>query len=79
MSQTLDHEAVSEGGEHVAHAGPSAHGETSRPLGVFFRCLAKRRHRNVTIVATARKLVTIAFLVLKHQEPYRYARPELMR
>ena len=49
------------------------------PLGVFFRRLAKRRNRNVAIVATARKLVTIAFLMLKHQEPYRYAKPELMR
>jgi hypothetical protein len=41
--------------------------------------LAKRRNRNVAIVATARKLVTIAFLMLKHQEPYRYAKPDLMR
>lgn len=49
------------------------------PLGVFFRRLAKRRNRNVAIVATARKLVTVAFLMLKHNEPYRYAKPELMR
>lgn len=49
------------------------------PLGVFFRRLAKRRNRNVAIVATARKLVTVAFLMLKHQEPHRYAKPELMR
>jgi hypothetical protein len=27
-------------------------------------------------VATARKLVTIAFLMLRNNEPYRYARPE---
>jgi hypothetical protein len=49
------------------------------PLGAFFRRLVKRKHRGVAITAVARKLVTIAFLMLKHNEPYRYARPELMR
>lgn len=49
------------------------------PLGAFFRRLAKRKNRNVAITALARKLVTIAFLMLKNNEPYRYARPELMR
>jgi transposase len=62
---------LTQGVQHMArHPGP---------LGVFFRRLAKRRNRNVAIVATARKLVTIAFLMLKHNEPYRYAKPELMR
>lgn len=57
--------------QHVArHAGP---------LGAFFRRLAKRKNRNVAIPAAARKLVTVAFLMLKHNEPYRYARPDLMR
>ncbi len=46
------------------------------PLGAFYRRLKKRKARNVAIVATARKLVTIAFLMLKNNEPYRYARPE---
>lgn len=48
------------------------------PLGAFYRRLVnvKRKARNVAIVATARKLVTIAFLMLKNNEPYRYARPE---
>ena len=46
---------------------------------MFFRRLAKRKNRNVAITAVARKLVTVAFLMLKHNEPYRYARPELMR
>ena len=46
------------------------------PLGVFFRRLARRKGRNVAVTATARKLVTIAFLMLKHNEPYRYALPE---
>ena len=46
------------------------------PLGSFYRRLKKRKARNVAIVATARKLVTIAFLMLKNNEPYRYARPE---
>jgi transposase len=62
---------LTQGVQHLArHPGP---------LGVFFRRLAKRRNRNVAIVAAARKLVTIAFLMLKHNEPYRYAKPELMR
>jgi hypothetical protein len=45
------------------------------PLGNFFRRLAKRKNRNVAVVATARKLVTIAFHMLKNNEPYRYAVP----
>jgi hypothetical protein len=49
------------------------------PLGAFFRRLNKRKTRNVAIVATARKLVTIAFLMLKNNEPYRYAQPERVR
>lgn len=49
------------------------------PLGAFFRRLTKRKNRNVAITATARKLVVVAYLMLKSNEPYRYARPELMR
>jgi transposase len=49
------------------------------PLGAFFRRLKKRKTRNVAIVATARKLVTIAYLMLKNKEPYRYAQPERVR
>jgi transposase len=45
------------------------------PLGVFFRRLAKKKNRNVAVVATARKLVTIAWHVLTRGEPYRYALP----
>jgi hypothetical protein len=29
-------------------------------------------------MALVRKLATVAYLMLKHNEPYRYARPELM-
>ena len=36
------------------------------PLGVFFRRIQKRKNYNVAAVATARKLVTIAFLMLKN-------------
>jgi transposase len=51
--------------QHVAkHPGP---------LGVFFRRLAKRKCRNVAVVATARKLVVIAWHLLTKNEPYRYA------
>jgi hypothetical protein len=49
------------------------------PLGAFYRRLRKRKARNVAVVATARKLVTVAFLMLKNNEPYRYARPERVR
>lgn len=53
--------------QHVAsHPGP---------LGVFFRRLAKKKSRNVAVVATARKLVVIAWHMLTHSEPYRYALP----
>jgi transposase len=45
------------------------------PLGVFFRRLMKRKNRNLAVVATARKLVVIAWLMLKNNEPYRYALP----
>jgi len=41
--------------------------------------LTKRKNRSVAITALARKLFTIAYLMLKNNEPYRYARPELMR
>ena len=33
----------------------------------------------MAITAVARKLVTVAFLMLKNNEPYRYARPERIR
>jgi transposase len=46
------------------------------PLGAFFRRVAKRRGYNVAIVATARKLVVIAWHMLKANEPYRYAQPK---
>lgn len=45
------------------------------PLGVFFRRLAQKKTRNVAVVATARKLVTIAWHMLRNNEPYRYAAP----
>lgn len=45
------------------------------PLGVFFRRLARKKNRNVAVVATARKLVAIAWHMLKNNEPYRYAVP----
>jgi transposase len=46
------------------------------PLGTFFRRVAKRRGYNVAVVATARKLVVIAWHMLKANEPYRYAQPQ---
>jgi hypothetical protein len=45
------------------------------PLGHFFRRLMKKKTRNVAVVAAARKLAMIAWLMLKSNEPYRYAIP----
>jgi transposase len=45
------------------------------PLGVFFRRLAQKKNHNVAVVATARKLVVIAWHMLTKKEPYRYAQP----
>jgi len=47
------------------------------PLGAFYRRLVRRKPRQVAIMALARKLVTIAWLMLTHHEPYRYAKPLL--
>ena len=49
------------------------------PLGVFFRRIARKKNRNVAVVATARKLVTIAWHMLKHNQPYRYAQPQTVQ
>ena len=46
------------------------------PLGVFFRRLARKKSYNVAVVATARKMIVIAWHMLKHNEPYRYAQPK---
>lgn len=45
------------------------------PLGHFFRRLARRKCRNVAVVAAARKLAVIAHRMLVTGEPYRYALP----
>jgi transposase len=45
------------------------------PLGVFFRRLARKKNRNVAVVAAARKLATIAWHMLCGHQPYRYAPP----
>ncbi len=50
-------------------------GKHPGPLGHFFRRLAKKKNRNVAVVAGARKLATIAWLMLTSNEPYRYALP----
>jgi transposase len=59
---------LTEAAQHAAdHPGP---------LGVFFRKIWRKKNRNVAVVATARKLVTIAWHMLKNNEPYRYALPD---
>ena len=45
------------------------------PLGHFFRRLVKKKTLNVAVVAAARKLAVIAWMMLKSNEPYRYAIP----
>jgi len=45
------------------------------PLGHFFRRLAKKKTRNVAVVACARKLAVIGWRMLHNREPYRYAIP----
>ena len=45
------------------------------PVGVTFRRLAKKKNRNVAVVACARKMAVIAYHMLKNREPYRYAIP----
>jgi transposase len=49
------------------------------PLGVFFRRIANKKNRNVAVVATARKLVVIALLMLRENQPYRYAQPATVK
>jgi transposase len=46
------------------------------PLGVFFLRLLRKKNRNVAVVAAARKLARIAWLMLTRNEPYRYAIPK---
>lgn len=46
------------------------------PLGIQFKRLQARKNRNVAVVAMARKLACIAYLMLVRGEPYRYATPD---
>jgi transposase len=43
------------------------------PLGVFVRRVREKKGGGKAVVAGARKLVTIAYHILKNKEPYRYA------
>jgi hypothetical protein len=45
------------------------------PLGHFFHRLARKKNRNVAVVAGARKLAAIGWQMLVTNEPYRYAIP----
>jgi hypothetical protein len=72
------HQGRKQPGSLVADPILSARRRHPGPLGAFFRRLAKRKNRQVAIVAVARKLVSIAYLMLKNNEPYRYAKPKLV-
>ncbi|MCC6426513.1 MAG: IS110 family transposase [Phycisphaerales bacterium] len=68
-----------EGSSHTRWAlVQAAHmaGRHAGPLGVAFRRLCRRKNYNVAVVAIARKLARIAWLMLSHGEPYRYAMPD---
>ncbi|MFN7919440.1 MAG: IS110 family transposase [Bryobacteraceae bacterium] len=83
--------STNQSGQHCYHGPITKHGSSHGrwmliqaaqhagthpgPLGAFFRRLSHRRGRNKAVVATARKLVTIAWHMLKNNEPYRYAQP----
>jgi transposase len=49
------------------------------PIGAFFRRIAKKKNRNVAVVAVAHKLVVLAWHMLKNNEPYRYAQPRTLQ
>jgi transposase len=49
------------------------------PIGAFFRRIAKKKNRNVAVVAVAHKLVILAWHILKNNEPYRYAQPRTLQ
>ena len=49
------------------------------PLGAFFRRIAKKKNRNVAVVAVAHKLVVLAWHMLHNNEPYRYAQPKTLQ
>lgn len=54
-------------------------GRHAAPIGVSFRRLCKKKNRNVAVVACARKLARIAWMMLSTSEPYRYAMPATTR
>jgi transposase len=47
------------------------------PLGAFYRRLRRKKNHNVAVVACARKMATIVWHMLTHNEPYRYAQPRI--
>lgn len=50
--------------------------ENDGPLGTFYRKISQRKNCNVAAVATARKIITIVYHMLKNGEPYRYSSPK---
>ena len=75
MLQRADHQGRLESSRWLLIQAAQSVGRHPGPLGAFFRKLEKRKNRNVAVVATARKMVTIAWHMLKNKEPYRYATP----
>jgi transposase len=50
-------------------------GKNPGPLGAFYRRVRRRKCHQVAVMAAARKLIVIAWHMLKNEEPYRYAIP----
>lgn len=48
-------------------------------IGAFFRRLRRKTKYNVAVIASARKLVTVAHLMLKRGEPYPFAKPDVVK
>lgn len=58
---------VVEAAQHLALA--------ATPLASLYQRLRRKKNHGVAVIAVARKLVTIAWRMLKNNEPYRYALP----
>ena len=64
-------------GEGLATSGPVS--QYRGPLGHTFRKMAKRKNRNVAVVACARKLAVLVWQLLSSGEPFRYGEPRSLR
>jgi transposase len=87
--------SVYQSAEHTYHGRITKHGNSNvrwlliqaaqvaakhpGPLGAQFARLARRKNRNLAIVAIARKLAVLAWHLLTSRTPYRYALPSSLQ